>query len=254
MAYSAVSPAWYYGAFIAMILMLSCQIKRPWIAFFLFVVITIYVAMQPPFMGTGLMVLHLATFILAIINSVIIVLQDDLIDKLFNKKPIVFNYTVDEISKYDTKRNFRQGIKTGIKFAMTAIPIFFYILSILHIFPLVIVNQNYACISKLKTIGSALEYYSTYHKGKYPEKLNELVPNYLEKIPRCLEICKEDSWGAKHYTKAYGFSFENYIYTISPDRKAYTMYCKGKNHLQTYLPENFPQYSSSTGVIEREYK
>ncbi len=35
------------------------------------------------------------------------------------------------------------------------------------------------CVQKLQGLGSALDQYSSKHKGAYPDKLTQLVPNYL---------------------------------------------------------------------------
>jgi hypothetical protein len=47
------------------------------------------------------------------------------------------------------------------------------------------VKQYKQCEDNCKKIGTALEMYSTDNSGRYPEKMDYLIPAYLSKIPDC---------------------------------------------------------------------
>lgn len=97
-------------------------------------------------------------------------------------------------------------------------------------------GQVTACKSNLKNIGTALEMYSTDNAGRFPTGLTKLTPNYLKVIPTCPSI------GSDTYTT--GFSS-----TSNPD--AYTVVCSGTQHTGVGLAANYPQYTSTQGLIER---
>ncbi len=104
-----------------------------------------------------------------------------------------------------------------------------------------------ACKSNLKNIATACEMYSTDFKGHYPPTLSLLTPNYLKVIPNC-SAAKSDTYSATYQSTPP--SDEQ-----SPEEQvggAYTFYCRGKNHEKaSNTPENFPQYSSYQGLIDR---
>lgn len=41
------------------------------------------------------------------------------------------------------------------------------------------------CIQNIKHIATAIEFYAKDHKGKYPDKLKDLIPRYLPSMPIC---------------------------------------------------------------------
>ena len=67
-----------------------------------------------------------------------------------------------------------------------------------------------SCKSNLKNIGSALESFQTDNNGKYPARLEELTPRYIDKLPRCVHDRKSD-----------------YSYITSRSNTSYTLYCSG---------------------------
>ncbi len=56
------------------------------------------------------------------------------------------------------------------------------------------------CVQKLQGIGSALQSYAKKHKGAYPDKLNQLVPDYL---PDASSLQYADKPGASPQTVQY---------------------------------------------------
>jgi len=94
-----------------------------------------------------------------------------------------------------------------------------------------------ACKSNLKNIGTALERFHTDNGGKYPSRLEELTPRYIDILPRCSRDRKND-----------------YSYFTSQSRNAYTMYCNGSKHSDICRNAgNFPQYDSIEGLIEEKH-
>lgn len=90
------------------------------------------------------------------------------------------------------------------------------------------------CQGNLKHIGTALEMYSTDFQGKYPDSLSRLTPEYLVTIPTCP--------GAERDT--YSES-----YTRRSDWETYIFYCRGKNHGEVGVEEDYPHYDSINGLI-----
>ncbi len=89
------------------------------------------------------------------------------------------------------------------------------------------------CKEAIKFVGVALKMYAEDNKGRYPEKLSQLVPGYLQKIPEC------PSAGKDTYSNSYSAK------TAPP---SCLIYCNGAWHKEMGLPENFPQYSSAKGL------
>lgn len=95
-------------------------------------------------------------------------------------------------------------------------------------------GQLTACKSNQKNLATALEMWSTDHSGHYPERLSEVVPDYLRSLPTC------PSAGKDTYSQSYSVG-------TSPDR--FQFFCQGHHHPST--DANYPQYTSEQGLIER---
>lgn len=93
------------------------------------------------------------------------------------------------------------------------------------------------CQDSLKNLATALEMYSTDNAGRYPSSLKLLVPNYLRAIPHC------KSTGTDTYSASY---------SVAQRPDGFTCLCQGENHADIGLEPNFPQYSSFTGLIEKQ--
>lgn len=94
--------------------------------------------------------------------------------------------------------------------------------------------------SNLKNIGTALEMYSTDHKGLYPKKLDELTPDYLKQIPPLGYWT--DSRSQKYYEEKYGGSF-SYSYELDNSALRYTITVglpgnDARRHLIRYTSED----------------
>lgn len=93
-----------------------------------------------------------------------------------------------------------------------------------------------ACTSNLKNIGTALEMYSTDNAGRFPTQLSSLTPAYLKVVPTCPSARKD----------TYSPTFAS---ATSPD--AYTIMCEGHHHAEARCSPNFPQYTSTQGVLQQ---
>jgi len=92
-----------------------------------------------------------------------------------------------------------------------------------------------ACKSNLKNIGTALEMYSTDHGGLYPTSPDLLTPRYLKTIPTCPTM-----------------GWVTYQFQMASKPDLYTVVCAGRHHTGAGVQEyNYPQYTSTTGLIER---
>ena len=97
-------------------------------------------------------------------------------------------------------------------------------------------GQLTACKSNLKNIGTALEMYSTDYQGHYPPQLSLLAPTYLKQIPTC---------------PAAGTSTYGAGYQVSTNPDHYTVVCTGRHHGPVRQGLNFPQYTSTQGLISQ---
>ena len=107
-------------------------------------------------------------------------------------------------------------------------------------------GQLTACKSNLKNLATALEMYSSEHKGRYPERLDQLIPGkYLKQIPTWPS--RTAVWGRKLAAD------HDYTYSVTqPD--FFSMCCRG-DHANAYRgfdadPHNFPRYNSQEGLID----
>lgn len=103
-------------------------------------------------------------------------------------------------------------------------------------------GQLTACKSTLKNIGTALEMYATDNDGRFPLQLQKITPNYLKTLPTC------PGSGTDTYSSGY-VSLAPAGDSKTPDQ--YTVVCSSNNHKDAGASLNYPQYTSSQGLIER---
>ncbi len=119
--------------------------------------------------------------------------------------------------------------------------IFFLIIELVILIPdLMKVDAEPAdlqCCDNLKRIDEAMTKYAKRHLGKYPEHLNDLVPYYIGKIPKC-----EKADTNLHYINSY---------TVSDDFKSYTINCRCSRNPISGKRINYPLYSSVRGLVMR---
>lgn len=100
----------------------------------------------------------------------------------------------------------------------------------------------YDCQNNLKTIGTAMEMYSTDWQGHYPPRIDMLVPRYLPEIPVC------PAAGFMTYQMEYG---PNAPHNERGFQDYYFIYCAGDFHRRQHLPAGYPQYDGVSSVMER---
>ena len=103
-------------------------------------------------------------------------------------------------------------------------------------------GQFTACKSNLKNIGTALEMWSVDYDGDFPEKLEELTPNYLRVIPECPTAGVDTYSGS--YTHTDGTKQD-------PSSGKYEFFCRGHHHNDLGVPQDHPRYNSLEGLISR---
>lgn len=94
-----------------------------------------------------------------------------------------------------------------------------------------------ACRSNLRNIATALEEYANENHGHFPPSLQSLVPRYLKAIPSCPSV------GSVTYTQGYEATTEDF--------NRFTVICIGNNHERSGYSPNYPQYSSTQGLLVR---
>jgi len=97
----------------------------------------------------------------------------------------------------------------------------------------------------LKDMGTALEMYAEYHKGKYPLELQETVPGYIKEIPRLAPYLNEKD--RAFYEKTYNLQL-TIQYQVNSTRDSYTMTLKPWPHVSNYNPVGKYYYNSENGL------
>lgn len=96
-------------------------------------------------------------------------------------------------------------------------------------------GQGTACKSNLKNIGTACEMWAEDHGGRFPERLDLLVPDYLRYIPECPAAARDT------YSETYSVSRGGHFYGVC---------CAGYNHGSIGLKPNQPGYNSVLGLSD----
>ncbi len=99
------------------------------------------------------------------------------------------------------------------------------------------VGHMTACKSKQKTIASALEMWAMEHRGRYPENLAQLVPEYLDVMINCTDVEGQDTYGP--------------LYRVRRDPDHFVLQCT-VDHTGAEIGAGLPAYDSDFGLIEKE--
>jgi hypothetical protein len=86
------------------------------------------------------------------------------------------------------------------------------------------------CQSNLKNLATALEMYASDYQGHYPNRLSDLSPNYILKLPSC-PTARQETYSA--------------TYQVSQKPDAFSLHCGGKQHTPV------PHYTSRDGLTEK---
>jgi hypothetical protein len=100
--------------------------------------------------------------------------------------------------------------------------------------------------SNLKNIGTALEMYSSDHRGLYPRELSAITPDYLKRLPE-LNLYSDDK-NTEYYMKKYGIS-RGYMYQVNAGATDYTV----RVDVPSYDLKGTPfrvLYTSKEGLVE----
>jgi serine/threonine protein kinase len=91
------------------------------------------------------------------------------------------------------------------------------------------------CRKNCEDIAKSLTRYAAEHKGNYPAKMEDLVPGYLQKIPRCPS----------------GGNYQASYKSWNIAGLHYCRFCCGTNHTTAGFPPGYPAYNSHDGVMNR---
>jgi hypothetical protein len=106
------------------------------------------------------------------------------------------------------------------------------------------------CEYKLKQIADAIELYAKDNNGKYPEKLQDISPKYMVKIPRCIDPLKS-KWAEAIYKKREDFNFDDYYYEKFDDPPKFVLICRSNYHKRLLKDDTYriPMYDSNRGIV-----
>lgn len=92
------------------------------------------------------------------------------------------------------------------------------------------------CRTAQKNLATNLEMYATDNQGRYPKKLEQLIPLYMKSLPTCPAVLS--------------VTYTDYSCSLKPDN--YSFSCVGDNHARQYgkPTPNYPRFNSMAGALE----
>ena len=132
---------------------------------------------------------------------------------------LIFLYRVFEKAKLDRKNYY---------LLLMLIPLVYTAFT--HRDSLYTINCPAGCNSCMSMIRKGLESYRE-DKGRYPEKLEELEPDYIDFIPTCEpKILKYDDPQRKRINELGKYKPVPYFYEADPKGTSYILKCQSRNH------------------------
>jgi hypothetical protein len=146
-------------------------------------------------------------------------------------------------------KNSKRRIISGILLFFCALTVIIILSTADNVYA--VTNGFTSCQHFLKEIGAAQDLYYRDH-GSYSDRLEDLKPEYLERITYCFQCDKELSPKAiNHYWRYYHIDIKSYEYHVSDDKQNYTIVCRAPNHLNVGVDAGYPQFSSVDGLTPR---
>lgn len=99
------------------------------------------------------------------------------------------------------------------------------------------VNIFLDCETNCKLIAKALKKHKV-EKGRYPDSLKELTPDYIKAIPKCPATGKD----------TYSASYRVYRPMDENEEERFTFFCKGANHTAAGMGPDKPLFDNKTGT------
>ncbi|MGV8124497.1 MAG: hypothetical protein AB2L14_32515 [Candidatus Xenobiia bacterium LiM19] len=96
------------------------------------------------------------------------------------------------------------------------------------------VGRLMLCFANLKSISVALEMYAADKRGRYPDSLRKLMPQYLRTMPR-------------YYSAKGEFGF-NSAYRLANNGKSYVLTCNEGAFTGINVPAGYPRYTPEKGI------
>lgn len=157
---------------------------------------------------------------------------------------ILFAFTALFTIRVITQASEKPGYYTLLIF----VPLLAYL--IFNAPPLRVMIGHGVCSSRISYIGSGLEMYAEKHGGRFPEKLQELIPEYVDEIPVCKVQGDFDENNPRYrlYVTRHNMKNTPYRYELNDDRTRFTLYCVSNNHIP--YGQRAP-YSAGKGVKKK---
>lgn len=111
--------------------------------------------------------------------------------------------------------------------------------------PTSITQSCTVCPSNLRNLSTAIEIYATDHQGAFPTALNQLVPQYINKLPQCIDGEAVSPEG-RVFFRLRGFELaEGYGYRLV-NPKCYAIWCRNRGYAD-HTGRLQPWYENSSG-------
>lgn len=103
-----------------------------------------------------------------------------------------------------------------------------------------------ACGQVVQSLGSAIHQYAVGHQGRYPARLQDLVPGVMPALPPCPgTLSLEDV--LRHRLTGHRVTYDE-GYAVTPARNRFTVWCAGDNHRDGGFAPDYPRFGSAKGL------
>lgn len=146
--------------------------------------------------------------------------------------------------------NYKSFLITTLKLLIFIPPVLLIILNSIGVLPLNMEFTFDQCKSDMNSLGIALERYSKDNHGHYPEKLEQLCPKYIEKIPPYKPEPKfeQNPFTTRYYKAVWGLSHGSYRYSCTTGHNRYNIFCPGDKFIKRNCDIDLPRYNSEQGL------
>lgn len=146
--------------------------------------------------------------------------------------------------------NGRNLLKPAMKLLICIPPVLLIVLNSFGVLPLNMDFEFDRLNNNMYSLGPVLESYYKDNQGHYPERLEQLCPKYIEKIPlyRPEPKSEQNPFALRYYRAVWGLSPGSYLYSTTTNNDRYTILCPGYKFINLNCNVNLPQYSSERGL------
>ncbi len=147
--------------------------------------------------------------------------------------------------------NSKSYLITTLKLLIFIPPVLLIVLNSIGVLPFNVDFKLDQLNYDMYSLRPALEKYSDDNQGHYPEKLEQLCPKYIEKIPSYKPEPEygQNPFATRYYRAVWGLSPGSYIYSTTTNPDSYTIFYPGYKFIKLNCDENLPRFNSEKGLL-----